>query len=53
VRATGPEPSEITDLTRILRASGYPALKPVLVDSAVYSELCEDGVKYCAASDTR
>ena len=33
--------------------TGYAALKPVLMESGVYSELCEPGIKYCSASDTR
>lgn len=32
---------------------GYAALKPVLVDSGVYSEFCDQGERYCKTSDTR
>ena len=34
-------------------APGYPALKPILQSSGVYSQLCDDDENYCAASDLR
>lgn len=34
-------------------AIGYAALKPVLLDSGVYSDLCAEDVKSCSARDTR
>jgi MFS family permease len=34
-------------------ATGYPALKPILQSSGVYSQLCDIDENYCAASDLR
>jgi len=34
-------------------ATGYPALKPILQSSGVYSQLCDVDENYCAASDLR
>ena len=44
--------SDSPEMTILRLITGFAALKPILLDSGVYSHLCPDGDR-CKAQDTR